>query len=70
MPTDVLYIVDGYEPKTTAVNTGVGAHERCLAFNQCSCTQSISDGLVIQLAHQMGIKSQLKPTYSLALGSL
>jgi len=58
-------------PKTTAVNTGWLSIRDALAssINVVALKVLIDVGFepTIQLAHQMGIKSQLKPTYSLAL---
>lgn len=71
---DAPYIVEGYEPKNYNRD-----HRGWLTMRD-ALTASINTIAVkvlldvgfqptIQLAHQMGIKSQLKPTYSLALGS-
>ncbi len=71
---DAPYIIEGYEPKNYNRD-----HRGWLTMRD-ALTASINTIAVkvlldvgfqptIQLAHQMGIKSQLKPTYSLALGS-
>lgn len=71
---DAPYIVDGYEPKNysreyrgwISIRDGLAS-----SINVVALKVLIDVGFepTIQLAHQMGIKSQLKPTYSLALGS-
>lgn len=71
---DAPYMVEGYEPKNFSRD-----HRGWLSMRD-AFTASINTVAVkvlidvgfkptIQLAHQMGIKSQLNPTYSLALGS-
>ena len=71
---DAPYIVDGYEPKNYSREyRGWLSIRDALAssINVVALKVLIDVGFepTIQLAHQMGIKSQLKPTYSLALGS-
>ena len=71
---DAPYIVDGYEPKNYSREyRGWLSIRDALAssINVIALKVLIDVGFepTIQLAHQMGIKSQLKPTYSLALGS-
>ena len=71
---DAPYIVDGYEPKNYSREyRGWLSLRDALAssINVVALKVLIDVGFepTIQLAHQMGIKSQLKPTYSLALGS-
>ena len=72
--TDARYVIDGYEPK----NYGGGYKgyvdlRRALAssINIVAVKLLVDVGFdpVIALAHRMGIKSDLLPAYSLALGS-
>ena len=71
---DAPYIVDGYEPKNYSRNyQGWLSMRDALAssINVIAVKVLIDVGFAptIQLAQRMGIKSPLKPTYSLALGS-
>jgi len=71
---DAPYIVEGYEPKNYSRNYRGWLSMRdalTASINTIAVKVLIDVGFepTIKLAHQMGIKSQLKPTYSLALGS-
>lgn len=71
---DAPYIVEGYEPKNYSHEYRGWISMRdalTSSLNVVAVKVLIDVGFepIIQLAHQMGIKSQLKPTYSLALGS-
>lgn len=71
---DAPYIVEGYEPKNynrdyrgwLTLRDALTASINTIAIK---VLLDVGFQPTIQLAHQMGIKSQLKPTYSLALGS-
>jgi len=60
---DSPLVVDGYEPK----NFDEGF--RGWLTMRDALTKSVNIVATIQLAHKMGIQSELKPMYSLALGS-
>jgi penicillin-binding protein 1A len=71
---DAPYMVEGYEPKNYSHDyRGWISVRDALAssINVVALKVLLDVGFdpTIQLAHRMGIKSQLKPTYSLALGS-
>jgi len=71
---DAPYMVEGYEPKNYSRNYRGWLSMRdalTASINTIAVKVLIDVGFepTIKLAHQMGIKSQLKPTYSLALGS-
>lgn len=71
---DAPYIVEGYEPKNYSHNYRGWLTIRdafTASVNTIAVKVLIDVGFqpTINLAHQMGIKSELKPTYSLALGS-
>lgn len=71
---DAPYIVEGYEPKNYSHNYRGWLSMRdalTASINTIAVKVLIDVGFepTIKLAHQMGIKSQLKPTYSLALGA-
>ena len=66
--------IDGYEPKNYHDNFSGWLNMRdalTKSVNTIAVKVLIDIGFqpTIQLAHEMGIKSELKPTYSLALGS-
>lgn len=66
--------IDGYEPKNYHDNFSGWLNMRdalTKSVNTIAVKVLIDVGFkpTIQLAHEMGIKSELKPTYSLALGS-
>ena len=71
---DAPYMVEGYEPKNFSRDYRGWLSMRdafTASINTIAVKVLIDVGFkpTIQLAHQMGIKSQLNPTYSLALGS-
>ncbi len=71
---DAPYRVEGYEPQnySHAYRGWMSMQDALTAsINTIAVKVLIDVGFepTIKLAHQMGIKSQLKPTYSLALGS-
>ncbi|OUL33077.1 penicillin-binding protein [Nostoc sp. T09] len=71
---DAPFVVDGYEPKNYSENfRGWMSMRDALtsSINIIAVKTLIDVGFepTIKLAHDMGIKSELKPTYSLALGS-
>ncbi|WP_230968557.1 transglycosylase domain-containing protein [Nostoc sp. WHI] len=71
---DAPFVVDGYEPKNYSENFRGSMNIRdalTRSVNVIAVKVLIDVGFkpTIKLAHEMGIKSQLKPTYSLALGS-
>jgi penicillin-binding protein 1A len=72
---DARYVVDGYEPKNYGGGFSGGSVElrRALAssINIVAVKVLVDVGFepVIALAQRMGIKSELRPTYSLALGA-
>lgn len=71
---DAPYIVEGYEPKNYSHDYRGWLTIRdafTASVNTIAVKVLIDVGFqpTINLAHQMGIKSDLKPTYSLALGS-
>ncbi len=71
---DAPFVVDGYEPKNYSENFRGSMNIRdalTRSVNIIAVKVLIDVGFTptIKLAHDMGIKSELKPTYSLALGS-
>ena len=71
---DAPFVVDGYEPKNYSENFHGSMNIRdalTRSVNIIAVKVLIDVGFTptIKLAHDMGIKSELKPTYSLALGS-
>jgi len=71
---DAPYRIDGYEPQNAGRNNyGWLSLREALtqSVNVIAVKVLVSVGFepVIKLAHDMGIKSELKPTYSLALGA-
>ncbi|WP_392535988.1 transglycosylase domain-containing protein [Nostoc sp. C117] len=71
---DTPFVVDGYEPKNYGENFHGSMSMRdalTRSINIVAVKVLIDVGFTptIKLAHDMGIKSELKPTYSLALGS-
>ncbi|MEH2278902.1 MAG: penicillin-binding protein 1A [Nostoc sp.] len=71
---DAPIVVDGYEPKNFGKNFHGSMDMRdalTRSINIIAVKVLIDVGFTptIKLAHDMGIKSELKPTYSLALGS-
>ncbi|MDZ7956955.1 MAG: penicillin-binding protein 1A [Aulosira sp. DedQUE10] len=71
---DAPFVVDGYEPKNYSENFRGWMNMRdalTSSINIVAVKVLINVGFepTIKLAHDMGIKSELKPTYSLALGS-
>ncbi len=71
---DAPYVVDGYEPKNYGKTFRGSMSMRdalTRSINIIAVKVLIDVGFepTIKLAHNMGIKSELKPTYSLALGS-
>ncbi|WP_375496200.1 transglycosylase domain-containing protein [uncultured Nostoc sp.] len=71
---DAPFVVDGYEPKNYNENFHGSMNMRdalTRSVNIIAVKVLIDVGFTptIKLAHDMGIKSELKPTYSLALGS-
>lgn len=71
---DAPFVVDGYEPKNFSKNFhGSMSLIEALtkSINIIAVKVLINTGFepTIKLAHDMGIKSELRPTYSLALGS-
>ncbi|MEH2067563.1 MAG: penicillin-binding protein 1A [Nostoc sp.] len=71
---DAPFVVDGYEPKNYGKNFHGSMSMRdalTRSINIIAVKVLIDVGFAptIKLAHDMGIKSELKPTYSLALGS-
>ncbi|MBD2414447.1 penicillin-binding protein 1A [Nostoc calcicola FACHB-3891] len=71
---DAPLVVDGYEPKNYGENFHGSMSMRdalTRSVNIVAVKVLINVGFTptIKLAHDMGIKSELKPTYSLALGS-
>ncbi|MBE9036522.1 PBP1A family penicillin-binding protein [aff. Roholtiella sp. LEGE 12411] len=71
---DQPFVVDGYEPKNYGENFHGSMSMRdalTRSINIIAVKVLIDVGFAptIKLAHDMGIKSELKPTYSLALGS-
>ncbi|WP_442949395.1 transglycosylase domain-containing protein [Nostoc sp.] len=71
---DAPLVVDGYEPKNYGENFHGSMNMRdalTRSINIIAVKVLIDVGFTptIKLAHDMGIKSELKPTYSLALGS-
>ncbi|MBD2517878.1 penicillin-binding protein 1A [Nostoc sp. FACHB-973] len=71
---DAPLVVDGYEPKNYGENFHGSMSIRdalTRSINIIAVKVLIDVGFTptIKLAHDMGIKSELKPTYSLALGS-
>jgi penicillin-binding protein 1A len=71
---DSPFIVDGYEPKNYSENFRGWMNLRDALTNSINIIAvkvliDVGFEPTIKLAHDMGIKSPLKPTYSLALGS-
>ncbi|MBE8990886.1 penicillin-binding protein 1A [Nostoc sp. LEGE 12450] len=71
---DAPFVVDGYEPKNYSERFRGSMNIRdalTRSINIIAVKVLIDIGFTptIKLAHDMGIKSELKPTYSLALGS-
>ncbi len=71
---DAPFVVDGYEPKNYSERFRGSMNMRdalTRSINIIAVKVLIDVGFTptIKLAHDMGIKSELKPTYSLALGS-
>jgi penicillin-binding protein 1A len=71
---DEPIVIDGYTPKNSSKRfVGTVSLQEAIAhsINSVAVKVLIDVGFepVIKLAHDMGIKSDLKPTYSLALGS-
>ncbi len=71
---DAPFVVDGYEPKNYSERFRGSMNIRdalTRSINVVAVKTLIDVGFTptIKLAHDMGIKSELKPTYSLALGS-
>jgi penicillin-binding protein 1A len=71
---DQPFVVDGYEPKNYSENFHGSMSMRdalTRSINIIAVKVLIDVGFAptIKLAHDMGIKSELRPTYSLALGS-
>lgn len=71
---DAPFVVDGYEPKNYSERFRGPMNIRdalTRSINVVAVKTLIDVGFTptIKLAHDMGIKSELKPTYSLALGS-
>jgi len=71
---DAPFVVEGYEPKNydRDYRGGMTMRDALVAsINTIAVKVLIDVGFnpTIKLAHNMGIKSELKPTYSLALGS-
>ncbi|RCJ37374.1 penicillin-binding protein [Nostoc minutum NIES-26] len=71
---DQPFVVDGYEPKNYGENfhgsmTMRDALTRSINIIAVKVLIDVGFEPTIKLAHGMGIKSDLKPTYSLALGS-
>jgi penicillin-binding protein 1A len=71
---DAPFVVDGYEPKNYSERFRGSMNIRdalTRSINIIAVKTLIDVGFTptIKLAHDMGIKSELKPTYSLALGS-
>lgn len=71
---DAPFVVDGYEPKNYSEKFRGSMNMRdalTRSVNIIAVKVLIDVGFTptIKLAHDMGIKSELKPTYSLALGS-
>jgi penicillin-binding protein 1A len=71
---DAPFVVDGYEPKNYSERFRGSMNIRdalTRSVNTIAVKVLIDVGFTptIKLAHDMGIKSELKPTYSLALGS-
>jgi len=71
---DEPFVVEGYEPKNYSPNfhgsmTIRDALTHSVNIVAVKALMDVGFNPTIKLAHDMGIKSQLKPTYSLALGS-
>ncbi|MEB3337087.1 MAG: penicillin-binding protein 1A [Leptolyngbyaceae bacterium] len=71
---DAPYKIDGYEPRNASRRHYGWLSMRDALTNSVNVIAikvlvAVGFEPVIQLAHQMGIKSELKPTYSLALGA-
>ncbi|MBG1241182.1 transglycosylase domain-containing protein [Nostoc sp. NZL] len=71
---DAPFVVDGYEPKNYSEKFRGSMNIRDAltgSINVIAVKTLIDVGFTptIKLAHDMGVKSELKPTYSLALGS-
>ncbi len=71
---DAPFVVDGYEPKNYSENFHgsmnlIEALTKSINIIAVKVLIDVGFEPTIKLAHDMGIKSPLKPTYSLALGS-
>ncbi|MDZ8186683.1 MAG: penicillin-binding protein 1A [Nostoc sp. ChiSLP02] len=71
---DAPFVVDGYEPKNYSESfrgtmSMRDALTRSVNIVAVKVLLDVGFNPTIKLAHDMGIKSELKPTYSLALGS-
>ncbi len=71
---DAPFVVEGYEPKNYSPNfhgsmTIRDALTHSVNIVAVKALMDVGFNPTIKLAHDMGIKSPLKPTYSLALGS-
>ncbi|BAW95284.1 penicillin-binding protein 1A family protein [[Synechococcus] sp. NIES-970] len=72
---DKAFVMDGYRPKNASGSFTNQAMSLTAALTQSVNTIALSVMLdvgwdpIIKLAQQMGIESELKPTYSLALGA-
>ncbi|GAX39246.1 1A family penicillin-binding protein [Tolypothrix sp. NIES-4075] len=71
---DAPFVVDGYEPKNYSENfhgsmSMIEALTKSINIIAVKVLIDVGFEPTIKLAHDMGIKSSLKPTYSLALGS-
>ncbi|MEH2395157.1 MAG: penicillin-binding protein 1A [Nostoc sp.] len=71
---DAPIVIDGYEPKNFGKNFHgsmdmLDALTRSINIIAVKVLIDVGFTPTIKLAHDMGIKSELKPTYSLALGS-
>ncbi len=72
---DAEFFVDGYKPKNynkTYLATNVSLYNALVSSINTIALQTIIDvggQPVVEVAKKMGIKSELQPTYSLALGS-
>jgi penicillin-binding protein 1A len=72
---DAEYVVDGYRPKNygdTYRNTYISMRNALIASTNVVAVRTLVDvgwNPIINIAKKMGIESELKPTYSLALGA-
>ncbi|NJO11779.1 MAG: PBP1A family penicillin-binding protein, partial [Leptolyngbyaceae cyanobacterium SL_1_1] len=72
--TDAKYVVDGYEPKNygDSYRGDVSLRDALKSSINIVAVKTLVDvgfDPVIKMAHRLGIKSELQPTYSLALGA-